>query len=94
MSDDERRTAEAIRAGAKRDYPPKAATTPAIPSGLPNHVHTTRRKRGMTRYELGKKAGVPATVVRAIELGDDVPLSHFQAVVEALGLTMELVEQS
>jgi hypothetical protein len=42
----------------------------------------------------GKIAKVPSTVVRAIEEGDDVPLSQFRAVVAALGLTIELVEQS
>ena len=48
----------------------------------------------MTRYELGQAADVPSTVVRAIEQGDDVPLSQFRAVVAALGLALELVEQN
>ncbi len=48
----------------------------------------------MTRYELGKIANVPATVVRAIEQGDDVPLSQFRAVVTSLGLVIELAEHS
>lgn len=48
----------------------------------------------MTRYELGKIAKVPLTVVRAIEQGDDVSLSRFHAVVTSLGLVIELVEQS
>jgi hypothetical protein len=46
----------------------------------------------MTRYELGRIAGVPSTAVRAIENGDDVPLSQFRAVVGALGLKIELAE--
>jgi hypothetical protein len=48
----------------------------------------------MTRYELGRLAGVPSTIVRSIEDGDDVPLSQFNAVVAALGLAIELVQQS
>ena len=48
----------------------------------------------MTRYELGQTAKVPSTVVRAIEQGDDVPLSQFRAVVAALGLNIEWVEQA
>ncbi len=48
----------------------------------------------MMRYELGLKANVPSTVVRAIEQGDDVPTSHFRAVAASLGLTIELVEQT
>ena len=48
----------------------------------------------MIRYELGKIANVPSTLVRAIEQGDDVLLSQFHAVVTSLGLVIELVEQS
>ena len=47
----------------------------------------------MTRYEVGQIADVPSTVVRAIEQGNDVPLSQFHAVAAALGLAIELVEQ-
>jgi hypothetical protein len=36
---------------------------------------------------------VASTVVRAIEQGDDVPLSQLRAVAAALGLSIELVEQ-
>ncbi|MFV1965383.1 MAG: hypothetical protein ACC628_08165 [Pirellulaceae bacterium] len=47
----------------------------------------------MTRYEVGPNADVPSTVVRAIEQGDDIPLSQLHAVAAALGLTIKLVEQ-
>jgi len=46
----------------------------------------------MTRYGLGQIARVPSTAVRAIENGDDVPLSQLRAVAAALGLIIELVE--
>jgi hypothetical protein len=32
--------------------------------------------------------------VRAIEQGEDVPMSQFHAVIAALGLSLELVEQT
>jgi DNA-binding transcriptional regulator YiaG len=88
----ERRQAAMIRKGAQRDFPPKAAEQPQCPPGIPSQIHAARRQREMTRYELGRIAGVPSTVVRAIEDGDDVPLSHFRAVVGALGLKIELAE--
>ena len=49
---------------------------------------------GRTPRKLGQTANVPSTVMRAIEQGNDVPLSQFNAVVAALGLTIELVEQT
>jgi ribosome-binding protein aMBF1 (putative translation factor) len=93
MTEEERRNAEAIREGAKQDYPPKPGEEPAIPPGIPRRVYDARKQRGITRYELGQIACVPSTVVRDIEYGGDVPLSQFNAVVAALGMAIELVEQ-
>lgn len=94
LTDDERKQAAKIRDGAQQDFPPKAMTERPLPPGIPRQIHDTRKQRGMTRYELGQTANVPSTVVRAIEQGDDVPMSQFHAVVAALGLTIELVDQS
>ena len=94
VTDDERRQAAAIRERAQRDLPPKAAQQKPCLAGLPSRIQAARQERGMTRYQLGQTAGVPSTVVRAIEQGDDVSLSQFHAVVAALGLSIELVEQS
>ena len=94
MTEEERRLAATIREGAKQDFPPKDVEQRSPPPGIPLQIHDARKQRGMTRYELGRIANVPSTVVRAIELGDDVPLSQFHAVVAALGLTVELVEQT
>ncbi len=87
----ERRRAVLIREGAQRDFPPTDMEQLPCPPGIPSQIHNARRQREMTRYELGRMAGVPSTVVRAIENGDDVPLSQFRAVADALGLTVELV---
>jgi ribosome-binding protein aMBF1 (putative translation factor) len=93
LSDEERRRAVSIREGAQRDFPPKPVTEKPSPPGLPSRIQAARKRRGLTRYELGQTAHVPSTVVRAIEQGDDVPLSQFRAVAVALGLNVELVEQ-
>lgn len=94
LTDEERREAETVRDGSQQDFPPKPVHRNPPPPGIPSQILAAREQRGMTRYELGKIANVPSTVVRAIEQGDDVPLSQFHAVVTSLGLCIELVEQS
>jgi len=94
MTDEERKQAAIIRRGAQQDFPPKPVEPEAPSPGLPSRIHGARTLRGMTRYELGRIAHVPPTIVRAIEEGRDVPLSQFHAVAEALGMTIELVEQA
>jgi ribosome-binding protein aMBF1 (putative translation factor) len=93
MTDPERQEAAKIHEAAMQDFPPKDLEEPPVPSGLPRQIHDARQQRRMTRYELGQRASVPSTIVRAIEQGEDVPLSQFHAVAAALGLTIELVEQ-
>ncbi len=94
LDKEERRRARIIREGVERDFPPKPAAERVPPPGIPGRIQGARKRRGMTRYQLGQTAQVPSTVVRAIEQGDDVPLSQFRAVVAALGLSIELVEQA
>jgi ribosome-binding protein aMBF1 (putative translation factor) len=94
LDDEERRRALIIREGAQQDFPAKSVAEKVPPPGIPSRIQGARKRRGMTRYELGQTAKVASTVVRAIEQGDDVPLSQFRAVVAALGLNIELVEQA
>jgi ribosome-binding protein aMBF1 (putative translation factor) len=94
MTDEQRRQAVAIREGVQQEFPPSDRTERPVPPGYPQQVWEARKQRGITRYELGQIANVPSTAVRAIEQGDDVPLSQFQAVIRALNLTLELVPQS
>jgi ribosome-binding protein aMBF1 (putative translation factor) len=94
MTEEEREQAAIIREGAQQDFPPKTVVQEPPSLGLPARIYEARRLRGMTRYEIGQIAHVPATIVRAIEEGHDVPLSQFHAVVAALGMTIELVEQA
>jgi hypothetical protein len=95
MTDSERQQAVEIRAAAQKDFPPKAdAGTEVSPSGIPSRIRDARIARGLTRYAVGQLAGVPSIAVREIEQGGDVPLSHLQAVAGALGLVVELVDQT
>jgi ribosome-binding protein aMBF1 (putative translation factor) len=94
LSSEERQQAKIIREGVQRDFPPKPVAQKVPPPGIPSQIQTARKQRGMTVYELGQTAKVPAAVVRAIEQGEDVPLSQFRAVVAALRLNIELVEQT
>jgi ribosome-binding protein aMBF1 (putative translation factor) len=91
LSEEERQQAESVRRGAQQDFPPKPIPIKPTPPGIPSQILAAREQRGLTRYELGKIANVPSTIVRAIEQGDDVPLSQFRAVVTSLGLSIELV---
>jgi len=93
LTEEERRQAVTVREGAERDFPPKPGAEKASPPGIPSRIEAARKRRGMTRYELAQTAKVPSITVRAIEKGEDVPLSQFHAVAAALGLSIELVEQ-
>ena len=94
LTEDERRLAREIREGAEKDFPPKVAEPRPVPSGIPTRIRDARKKRGLTRYQVGQIADVPSTVVRAVEQGEDVPVSQLHAVADALGLAIELVEQA
>lgn len=93
LTDEERRLAAEIREGAEKDFPPKVTARPFSPPGIPRRIHDARTRRGLTRYQVGQIADVPSTLVRAIEQGEDVPVSQLHAVAESLGLALELVEQ-
>jgi ribosome-binding protein aMBF1 (putative translation factor) len=94
MTDEERARAREIREAAQQEFPPKSVAQPSIPPGIPRQIHDARKRLGITRYQLAQTAKVPSTIVRAIEQGEDVPMSHFEAVATALGLKLELVEQT
>lgn len=95
LTDEERARHAQIRAGAAKDFPPKAAAErlPA-PPGIPAQVRQAREARGFTWYALAQAAGiVNQATIRDIEQGKDVKLSDVQAVAAALGLKLELVEE-
>jgi hypothetical protein len=85
-----------IRRAVAEEFPPaKGAGRPESPPGIPARIRQAREARGLTWYALAKLAGIPnANTVRDIEYGRDAQLSTVQAVARALGLRLELVEES
>lgn len=96
LTDEERARHGKIREGATRDFPPKHASgRKASPPGIPSEIRAAREARGLTWYALAKLSGIPnQATIRDIERGKDVKLSRLQAVANALGLRLELVEQA
>jgi DNA-binding XRE family transcriptional regulator len=96
LTDEERTRHARIREAAVKDIPPKAgpARKPS-PSGIPAEIRAAREAQGLTWYALAKIAGIPnQATIRDIEQGKDVKLSNLQAVASALGLKLELVQQT
>lgn len=96
LTDEERRRHAWIREAAIKDFPPRPkAGRKAAPPGIPAEVRAAREARGLTWYALAKLAGIPnQATIRDIEQGKDVKVSNLQAVAEALGLKIELVQQA
>jgi ribosome-binding protein aMBF1 (putative translation factor) len=95
-SDEERQRLEEIRKKAMEEFPPRhLPRLQPVTSGIGAQIRSARVAQGFTWYSLAEKAGLPsANVVRDIEYGREVTLTHIEAVAAALGLRLELVEQS
>jgi hypothetical protein len=65
-----------------------------VTGGIGAQIHSAREAQVLTWYSLADKARLPsANIVRDIEYGRQVTLANIEAVVAALGLKLELVEQ-
>jgi DNA-binding phage protein len=95
LTDEERARHAEIRAAVAKDFPPlPEAVRKASPSGIAAKIRQAREARGLTWYALAQAAGLATSrTIRDMEEGEDVKLSDLQAVVAALGLQLELVEQ-
>jgi DNA-binding XRE family transcriptional regulator len=95
LTDEERARHAQIIAAAMNDIPPKRAIgRKPSPPGIPAKIRQAREARGLTWYALAKAAGIPnQATIRDIEQGKDVKFSNLQAVADALGLELELVEK-
>lgn len=91
---DEAARLDDVRRQARKDFPP--AKTPRLQlaqDGIAAEIRRAREARRLTWYAVAKRAGIPHPgTVRDIEYGRDVKLSNLQAVANALGLRLELVE--
>lgn len=96
LTDAERARHARLRAAALLEIPPKPGSRrKPSPPGIPATVRQAREARGLTWYALAKAAGIPHQgTIRDIEQGKDVKLSNLQAVANALGLKLELIEQA
>ena len=95
-SDEERQRLQEIRRKVMEEFPPRDPPgLQPVTSGIGAQIRLTREAQGMTWYSLAEKAGLPtADIVRDIEYGREVTLSNIEAVVAALGLKLELIEQA
>ena len=95
-TDEERKRHEEVRKQVTAEFPPKkdGGRKPS-PPGLPSQIRAAREAQGLTWFALAQKAGLAsANVVRDIEYGRDAPLSDVQAIARALGMKIELAEQT
>ena len=85
-----------IREVAVEQFPPQAGgRRRPSPPGIPARIRAAREARGLTWYALARLAGIPnQATIRDIEQGKDVKLSNLQSVADALGLAVELVDQT
>jgi hypothetical protein len=93
-SPEELKRLKEIREKVRREFPPRdpPRLQPAR-DGIAARIRTARETQGLTWYAVAKRAGIPnPSTVRDIEYGRDTKLSSVQAVAEALGLRLELVE--
>ncbi len=94
QSNEERKRLQAIRENVRKEFPPRnpPRLRPAT-EGVGAAIRTARETQGLTWYAVAKRAGVPnPNTVRDIEYGRDTKLSSVEAIAEALGLRLELVE--
>ena len=83
------------RQQAEADFPPDPERPQPASSGIGAQVRAAREARQLTWYSLATLANIPdPAVIRDIEYGRDAQLSHVKAVAAALGLSLELVEQT
>jgi Helix-turn-helix len=94
VSSDELKRLKEIREKVRREFPPRQPPRlqPAV-EGIAAQIRAARLSQGLTWYAVAKRAGIPnPSTVRDIEYGRDTKLSSVQAVAEALGLRLELVD--
>jgi ribosome-binding protein aMBF1 (putative translation factor) len=94
LSLEERKRFQEIREKVRREFPPRnpPRLQPAK-EGIAARIRASREAQGLTWYAVAKRAGIPnPSTVRDIEYGRDTKLSSVQAVAEALGLRLELIQ--
>lgn len=93
-STEEVRRLQKTRQKVRKEFPPRdSPRLQPAKAGIAAQIRVARQTQGLTWYAVAKRAGIPnPSTVRDIEYGRDAKLSSLQAVAEALGLRLELVE--
>ncbi len=95
MSEEERSRLRETRKRIMEEIPPRVQPQlRPVTSGIGAQIRAAREAQGLSWYTLAEKAGIPsANIVRDAEFGREVTLTNIEAIVSALGLKLELVEQ-
>jgi ribosome-binding protein aMBF1 (putative translation factor) len=85
-----------IRKKVMQEFPPlESSRQQPATNGIGAQIRLAREAKGLTRFALAKKAGMPSSsTIRNIEYGKDAQLSDVRMVAEALGLELALVESA
>jgi len=95
VSDREAKRLDEIRRKAIKDFPPDPKRPRPAKTGVGAQIRKAREAKGLTWYAVAKLADIPnPATVRDIEYGRDAKLSNIEAVAAALGMTLEVVEQT
>lgn len=94
LSQEERDQLRKLREKVQREFPPRdPPRLKPVTSGVGARIRAAREAQGLTWYAVAKRAGVPnPSTIRDIEYGRDTKLSSVEAVAQALGLRLELVD--
>ncbi len=96
LTDDERARHDRIREAIVQEFPPASGIDPIpTPPGIPTRIRQAREAQGLTWHALAELAGISdQAAIRNIEQGREVKVSDLESIAAALGLKLELVEQS
>lgn len=91
----EARRLNEIRRQVMEEFPPAPDRPRPASTGIGAQIRAAREAKGLTWYAVAKRAGIPnPATIRDIEYGRDAKLSNIQAIANALGLVVELAEQT
>jgi len=94
LSEAERERLRVIRERVQKEFPPRDPPR-LMPSnfGVGAQIRAAREVQGLSWYAVAKLAGIPnPSTVRDLKYGRDTKLSSVEAVAQALGLKLELVD--
>jgi len=95
VSEEEADRLNEIRRKAMGEFPPDPDRPRPAETGVGAKIRAAREAKGLTWYAVAKLADIPnPATIRDIEYGRDAKLSNIEAVANALGMKLELVEQN